>query len=152
MTKVAIISDTHDVLRPQVVEKLKEADVILHAGDINSQETYKQLEVIAPVYAVRGNNDKDWAKDLPKSRVIQIENLNFYLVHDKKDISEDIKGVDVIIHGHSHRYEEGTTKDGILMLNPGSCGKKRFHNELTMCFLIAGDDNYTFEKIVIKLE
>ena len=152
MTKVAIISDTHDVLRPQVVEKLKEADVILHAGDINSQETYKQLEVIAPVYAVRGNNDKDWAKDLPKSRVIQIENLNFYLVHDKKDISEDIKGVDVIIHGHSHRYEEGTTKDGILMLNPGSCGKKRFHNELTMCFLIAGDDNYTFEKIVIKQE
>lgn len=152
MTKVAIISDTHDVLRPQVVEKLKEADMILHGGDISSQEILEQLEAIAPVYAVRGNNDKDWAEDLPKSRVIQIEALNFYLVHDRKDIPKDMKGVDVIIYGHSHQYEEETTKDGILMLNPGSCGKKRFHYELTMCFLIAGDDNYTFEKIVIKPE
>ena len=83
--KLAILSDTHGLLRPQLLEQLQTADAILHAGDINTQAIVEQLEAIAPLYIVRGNNDKDWAESIPHDCTVTLEGVTFYLVHNKKE-------------------------------------------------------------------
>ena len=148
MKRVAILSDTHGLLREEVKEQLQIADVIIHAGDINTQTILDQMQEMGKLYIVRGNNDKEWAKDLPQNLRLKIEDVNFYVVHNKKDIPKDLSEVDVIVYGHSHKYEEKTV-DGILMLNPGSCGKRRFDLEITMCLMTVDKDKMTVEKIVI---
>lgn len=82
--KVAILSDTHGLLRPQVVERLKSADVILHGGDINKPSIVDQLRQYAPLYVVRGNNDKEWAEEIPHHLTVTLDGVTFYLVHNKK--------------------------------------------------------------------
>lgn len=79
-----ILSDTHGLLRPAVLELLQEADAILHAGDINSQAVVDKLASFAPLYAVRGNNDKEWAESLPRDLTVTLEGIRFYMVHNKK--------------------------------------------------------------------
>ena len=81
--KLAILSDTHGLLRPEVVEQLKHADAILHAGDINKQLILDQLRQYAPLYIVRGNNDKDWAAQIPHDLTVTLEGVTFYLVHNR---------------------------------------------------------------------
>jgi putative phosphoesterase len=132
--RIGIISDTHGLLRPEVIESLDGCEAILHGGDINKQEIIDQLEKISPVYAVRGNNDKEWAEHLPLFIDTQVMGLRVYMTHKKKDLPEDLSPYDLVIYGHSHKYEEKREGDTIL-LNPGSCGPRRFNQPITMAVL-----------------
>ena len=149
--KLAILSDTHGLLRPEVAERLKTADAILHGGDVNKPSIVDQLKQYAPLYIVRGNNDKEWAEQLPHDLTVTLGGVTFYLVHNKKEVPADLSGVDVVVFGHSHKYllEE---KDGVLWLNPGSCGPRRFHQEITMMMAEVEDGTLRVEKIVIPHE
>ena len=149
--RLAILSDTHGLLRPQVLEHLKTADVILHGGDINQPSIVDRLEEYAPLYVVRGNNDKEWAEQLPHDLTVTLGGVTFFLVHNKKEVPADLSGVDVVVFGHSHRYVQ-EEKDGLLWLNPGSCGPRRFHQEITMMMAQAEDGRLRVEKISIPHE
>ena len=149
--KLAILSDTHGLLRPQVVEHLKTADAILHGGDINKPAIVEQLQQHAPLYIVRGNNDKEWAEDIPHNLTVTLEGITFFLVHNKKEVPADLSGVDVVVFGHSHKYVQ-EKKGDVLWLNPGSCGPRRFHQEITMIMAEMEDGNIQVEKIDIPHE
>ena len=149
--KLAILSDTHGLLRPEVLEHLKAADVILHAGDINTQGIVDQMAAIAPLYIVRGNNDKEWAEAIPQQLTITLDGVTFYMVHNKKEAPVDLTGVDVLVFGHSHKYVQ-EEKNGVLWLNPGSCGRRRFHQEITMMMAETEGGKLRVEKILIPRE
>ena len=149
--KLAILSDTHGLLRPRVVEHLKTADAILHGGDINKPAIVEQLQQHAPLYIVRGNNDKEWAEDIPHDLTVTLEGITFFMVHNKKEVPADLSGVDVVVFGHSHKYVQ-EEKDGVLWLNPGSCGPRRFHQEITMMMVKIEDGTIQVEKIGIPHE
>lgn len=134
MHRIGIISDTHGLLRPEVAEGLQDCERILHGGDISSPEILRALEGIAPTFAVRGNNDRDWAADLPETLSFELYGVRFFMVHNKKDIPKDTKDMDVIIYGHSHKYLEQQS-GGQLILNPGSCGPRRFTQPVTFAVL-----------------
>lgn len=147
--KLAILSDTHGMLRPEVLAQLKSADAIFHGGDINKEkvvDTLKQFHV--PLYMVRGNNDKEWAEAIPHDLTVTLEGVTFYMVHNKKDVPKDLTGVDVVIYGHSHKYGE-ETKENVLWLNPGSCGPRRFNQEITMMTAEIQQGNLRIEKVLI---
>ena len=149
--RLAILSDTHGLLRPQVVEYLKTADAILHGGDINKPAIVEQLQQFAPLYIVRGNNDKEWAEDIPHDLTVTLEGVTFFLVHNKKEVPADLSGVDVVVFGHSHKYAQ-EEKSGVLWLNPGSCGPRRFHQEITMMMAEIEGGTIQVEKIDIPHE
>ena len=149
--KLAILSDTHGLLRPQVVEHLKTADAILHGGDINKPAIVEQLQQYAPLYIVRGNNDKEWAEDIPHDLTVTLEGITFFLVHNKKEVPADLSGVNVVVFGHSHKYVQ-EEKGGVLWLNPGSCGPRRFHQEITMMMAEIEGGTIQVEKIEIPHE
>lgn len=149
--KLAILSDTHGLLRPEVVEHLKTADGILHGGDLNKQEIVDQLRQYAPLYVVRGNNDKAWAEDILHHLTVTLGGVTFAMVHNKKELPADLTGVDVVVFGHSHKYVQ-EEKDGVLWLNPGSCGPRRFHQEITMMTAVVEDGSIRVEKITIPHE
>lgn len=132
--KIGVISDTHDLLRLEVLKKLTGCDRILHGGDISSQKILDQLAEIAPVTVVRGNNDKDWAEHLPLFIDTETLGLHVYMTHKKKDLPADLSPYDLVIYGHSHKYEEKREGKTIL-LNPGSCGPRRFNQPITMAVL-----------------
>lgn len=134
MKRIGVLSDTHGKLREEVVEILRECDVILHAGDINTPQVIESLREIAPLYAVRGNADKEWAEELPQTLSEEICGLRVFMVHNKKEIPEDLAGYDLVVYGHSHKYEE-RREENRLYLNPGSCGPRRFSQPVTMAVL-----------------
>lgn len=149
--KIAILSDTHGLLRPEVVEHLKTADAILHGGDINKQNIVDELRQYAPLYVVRGNNDKEWAEAIPHDLTVTLDGVTFTMVYNKKEVPADLSGVDVVVFGHSHKYVQ-EEKDGRLWLNPGSCGPRRFHQEITMMMAQVTDGKIQVEKITIPHE
>ena len=149
--KIAILSATHGLLRPQVAEHLKTADAILHGGDINKQSIVDQLRQYAPLYVVRGNNDKEWAEDIPHDLTVTLGGVTFYMVHNRKEVPADLPSVGAVVFGHSHKYVQ-EEKDGILWLNPGSCGPLRFHQEITMMMAETADGTLRVEKISIPHE
>ena len=125
---LGVISDTHGLLRPEAVDALGGSDMIVHAGDVGSPEVLRGLEEIAPVVAVRGNNDREpWAKDLSLSEAFELGGASIYVLHDVNELDLDprVAGFSVVIAGHSHqpRCEE---RDGVLFFNPGSAGPRRF--------------------------
>lgn len=149
MHRIGIISDTHGLLRPEVAGALRECDEILHGGDINNAKILAELGSIAPTYTVRGNNDKEWAKDLAETVSIELHGVRFFMVHNKKHIPADLGDTDVVIYGHSHKYEEKYV-DEILWLNPGSCGPRRFTQPITFAILEIEDDrSFRVNKIEI---
>lgn len=149
MKKIGIISDTHGMLRPEVLECLQGCECIFHGGDINKQSVLDELEKIAPVLVVRGNNDKEWAEDIPAMLTTESGGLRVFMVHNKKHIPGDLADVDLVIYGHSHKYEDKVI-DGVRYLNPGSCGPRRFNQEITLAILtFQDDDSYEIEKIMI---
>ena len=149
MHKIGIISDTHGLLRHEVVETLKGCEAILHGGDINNPEILDKLNGIAPTYVVRGNNDKEWAQDLPETASFELFGLRFFMVHNKKYIPKDLENTDVIVYGHSHKYEEKYEGE-LLLINPGSCGPGRFIQPITLAVLEVEDDrSYRARKIEI---
>jgi putative phosphoesterase len=148
MKRIAILSDTHGVLRESVINELAAADCIIHAGDINTRNIAASIREYGETYAVRGNNDKDCAEALPQSLAVTIENVRFFIVHNRKDIPKDLTGVDVAVYGHSHKYC-AEVFDGVLFLNPGSCGKRRFDLDLTMCRMTVNAGDYQYERVLI---
>lgn len=134
MHRIAVISDTHGLLRPEVSEKLKSFETILHAGDLGEPDILAKLTEISPVWAVRGNVDKEWADGLPEELGITLFGFRIYITHNRKHIRKDLSGIDIVIYGHSHKYEE-RREGGILYLNPGSCGPRRFRFPITMAVL-----------------
>ena len=148
---LAILSDTHNLLRPQVLDKLQGVDAILHGGDISRQSVLDQLSQLAPLYVVRGNNDKEWAEHIPHDLTLTLAGKTFYMVHKKAEIPKALPGVDVVIYGHSHKYAQ-EEKDGILFLNPGSCGPRRFNQDITMALMTIEDGRIAVEKILIPHE
>ena len=149
--KLAILSDTHGLLRPQVITYLNTADAILHGGDINRPAIVDQLRQYAPLYIVRGNNDKDWAAEIPHDLTLNLGGVTLYMVHNKKEVPADLTGVDAVVFGHSHKYIQ-EERDGRLWLNPGSCGPRRFHQEITMMMAEITDGRLRVEKITIPHE
>lgn len=147
--RIGVLSDTHGLLRPEVLSSLSGCDAIIHGGDINKPEILEQLEKIAPVYVVLGNNDKEWAEHLPITLTFQIEQCRFFLVHNKKQVPGDLTGIDAVIFGHSHKYF-AQELEGRLWLNPGSCGKRRFDQEITMAILTVDGSSLSVDKITIQ--
>jgi len=151
--KIGIISDTHDLLRPEVINALQGCDCILHGGDISSQKVLDQLEEIAPVKVVRGNNDKEWAEHLPMFLDFELGGLHIYMTHKKKDLPKDLTPYDLVIYGHSHQYtsawQDAVGKHRTLLLNPGSCGPRRFIQPITMAILKIDPDRWVIKQISI---
>lgn len=146
--KIGILSDTHGLLRPQVLEALEGCDYILHGGDINKPEIIEKLGELAPVYVVRGNNDKEWAESIPQYLDLNLSGLKIYITHKKKDLPKDLSGYDLVVYGHSHKYSEnrgGKT----LLLNPGSCGPRRFDQAVTMATVDVNGRDITVNAIEI---
>ena len=148
---LAVLSDTHNLLRPQVLAQLEGVDAILHGGDISRQSVLDTLQQYAPLYVVRGNNDKEWAESIPHDLTLTLGEKTFYMVHKKAEIPKSLPGVDVVIYGHSHKYSQ-EEKDGILYLNPGSCGPRRFHQEITLAKLTIAEGAISVKKILIPHE
>ena len=132
--KLAVLSDTHDLLRQEVCAQIRDVDAILHAGDFSSPRILAQLEAIAPVYAVAGNNDRNWPQPLPSSLSFALDGVRIYMTHRKKDLPPALGDYDLVIVGHSHRYGE-SRQDGALVLNPGSCGPRRFRQSITFALV-----------------
>lgn len=148
--RIGVISDTHGLLRPELLELLQGCERILHGGDINRQSILDELEQIAPVHAVRGNNDKEWAAGLPETLRLNLHGVQIFMIHNRRQIEEELTGTDVVIYGHSHKYEEAYVGD-CLWLNPGSCGPRRFTQPITMAILeIDGDGTLRVEKHEIQ--
>ncbi|MFN0306069.1 MAG: metallophosphoesterase family protein [Burkholderiales bacterium] len=126
--RIGLISDTHGLLRPAAVSYLHGSDFIVHAGDIGDPEIIRQLAAIAPVTAVRGNNDRGmWAEKIPEDNVLDIGSTVLYVLHDLAQLSIDpaAAGFRIVVAGHSHRPSQ-ETRNGVLYLNPGSAGPRRF--------------------------
>jgi len=151
--KIGVLSDTHDLLRPEVIDALHGCDHLLHAGDISSREILDRLNEIAPVRAVRGNNDKDWAEGLPLFLDFELCGLRICMAHKKKDLPKDLSGYDLAVCGHSHQYAEtwlDTAENRrTLLLNPGSCGPRRFVQPITLAILNVREDGWSVLQIVI---
>lgn len=150
-TRVAVISDTHGLLRREVVSRLQGCSHILHAGDIISETDLDELALYGSLYAVRGNNDiwLPWAKHLAGILRFQIGGVRFLMTHDRWDVPHNLEGVDAVITGHTHRYSEEWA-DGRLWLNPGACGRSRFGSAVTMACLVIRDGRIVkVEKITL---
>ena len=125
---VGVISDTHGLIRPESMSALRKSDLIIHAGDIGNPEVLDHLRRIAPTFAVRGNNDKGgWAASLPRAEVVEVGDRRFYVIHEisRLDLDPVTAGFAAVVFGHSHRPSI-EVRDGVLYLNPGSAGPRRF--------------------------
>ncbi|WP_409189063.1 metallophosphoesterase family protein [Bradyrhizobium sp. RDM4] len=135
--RIGVISDTHGLLRPEVEHYLAGVSHIIHAGDIGTPDILERLRRIAPVTAIRGNVDVgNWARHYPETETLRLGGRGFYLLHDLKTLEIDpaAHDIDAVISGHSHRVQIKTI-NGILFLNPGSAGPRRFHLPITLATL-----------------
>jgi putative phosphoesterase len=139
---IGVISDTHGLLRPEAVDALQGCDRIIHAGDVGSPYILEQLRRIAPVVAVRGNVDKGgWARALPWSESVELDGHTIYVLHILEDLPTP-DGISAVVYGHSHKpsIEE---RDGVLYLNPGSAGPRRFQLPVSVARLSIVDGRLT---------
>ena len=135
--RVGVISDTHGLLRPEALQALRGADQLIHAGDIGSMQVLQALEQIAPVTAVRGNNDRGpWAASLPADVRFEVAGLNIHVLHDLKALNLEpaTAGIQVIVSGHSH-IPKVERVGGVLFVNPGSAGPRRFKLPVSVAWL-----------------
>jgi len=146
---IGVISDTHGLLRPEALQALEGSELIVHAGDVGSPEILKRLRVIAKTLAVRGNVDtQPWAQTLPLTEVVQAESRHLYVLHDLATLDLDPKaaGFAAVISGHSHK-PVAETRDGVLYLNPGSAGPRRFSLPICLARLRLTGDRLDYEFI-----
>ena len=140
-TKIGLISDTHGLLREEALTALRGSELIVHAGDIGDPDILPQLRKIAPVVAVRGNVDTEaWARrELPETAVAQAGDVSIYVLHDVHalDLDPVAAGFQIVVSGHSHKYLR-SEKDGVLYINPGSAGPRRFTLPITVARLDLG--------------
>jgi putative phosphoesterase len=135
--RIGVISDTHGLLRPEAEQYLAGVAHIVHAGDIGRADVIARLQQIAPVTAIRGNvDDEHWAQRYPNTETVSLGGRSFYVLHDIHELKLDplSSGIDVVISGHSHRPRVETV-DGVLYLNPGSAGPRRFNLPVTLATL-----------------
>ncbi|WP_077002376.1 metallophosphoesterase family protein [Variovorax sp. KK3] len=138
MRRIGLISDTHGLLRPEAIAFLQGCEHIVHAGDICDPRILDELAAIAPVSAVRGNNDVGaWARAVPETALVTLEGLRLYVVHDIADLDIDpaAQGVQVVVCGHSHR-PKAEARDGVWYVNPGSAGPPRFRLPISAAELV----------------
>jgi putative phosphoesterase len=138
--RVGVISDTHGLVRPEALRALRGVDLVVHAGDIGAPDVLDALRAVAPVIAVRGNNDRGaWARALPERVTREIGGHGVHLLHDVKELALDLAaaGVDVVIAGHSHKPSIAE-REGVLFLNPGSAGPRRFTLPVSVAALTLG--------------
>ena len=131
---IGLISDTHGLLRQEAVAALKGCHLIIHAGDVGKPEIIEELRVTAPVVAVRGNIDKDsWASQLPLRAVIEAGGVTIYVLHQLQQLDLDPAeaGFNIVVSGHTHKPDR-TERSGVLYINPGSAGPRRFHLPVTV--------------------
>lgn len=145
MIRVGLISDTHGLLRPQAVAALQGSDFIVHGGDIGGAGILEALSAIAPLTVVRGNNDREpWAEAIAETEFLRVGSVRVYAIHDfsQIDIDPAAAGVRVVISGHSHKpkVEE---RGGVLYINPGSAGPRRFKLPIAVGELIVNGDSVT---------
>jgi putative phosphoesterase len=139
--RIGLISDTHGLLRPEAIGFLRSSDYIIHAGDIGDGAILEQLGAIAPVTAVRGNNDRErWARAVPETASLEVGKISIYVLHNLAELELDpvAEGFKVVVSGHSHQplVKE---RDGVLYVNPGSAGPRRFKLPIALAELkIAG--------------
>ena len=139
--RIGVISDTHGLLRPEAVKVLRGSDMILHAGDVCGFEVVEALREIAPVTAVRGNNDHDpWGSSLPETVTLDVGGVRVHMLHDLHLLAIDprAEGVRVVVAGHSHQPMR-EIRQGILHFNPGSAGPRRFHLPISLGRLVVRD-------------
>ena len=137
MLRIGVISDTHGLLRPEAEQRLAGVDRIIHAGDIGRPEVIDRLRRIAPVIAIKGNVDKGpWAENYPETETVRLGGHAIHILHDIHDMQLDppSRAIDVVISGHSHKPLI-ETRGGVLYLNPGSAGPRRFNLPITLATL-----------------
>lgn len=135
--KVGLISDTHGLLRPQALAALQGCDYLIHGGDIGKPQILETLRQIAPLTVVRGNNDTDdaWAGDVPLEAVLKVGGVGIYVTHILADVPETLPpDIRVVVTGHSHKPLQ-QTRHGVLFINPGSAGPRRFKLPITVAML-----------------
>lgn len=150
--KVGVISDTHGLVRQEVLEVFRGVEKIIHAGDVGRPEVLNVLREIAPVVAVRGNVDRgDWAFSLPETEILTIDNTCVYLIHDfnKIDLDPVTAGIKAVIYGHSHKPSE-ERHQGVLFLNPGSAGPSRFLKPVSLAILHIQKETMEVEFIFLE--
>lgn len=153
ITRVGLISDTHGLLRPEAVEALQGSQLIVHAGDVGNPEILESLQGIAPVVAVRGNVDKEeWAQRLPLTAVAEAGAVLIYVLHDVNalDLSPQAAGFQIVVSGHSHKQGK-MERDGVLYVNPGSAGPRRFQLPVTVARLDLGTTPYAVEFVELHV-
>jgi uncharacterized protein len=136
-TSIGLISDTHGLLRPEAIEALRGSELIVHAGDLGNPEILTMLREVAPVIAVRGNIDRGaWAEELPASAIAEAGPVTIYVLHDIHDLDLDpvAAGFHIVVSGHSHQPSR-TEQSGVLYINPGSAGPRRFRLPVTVALL-----------------
>ena len=146
---VGLISDTHGLLRPEAVAALRGSRYIVHAGDIGDPAVLDELSRIAPVTAVRGNNDTgSWAKKLRETQTLEVGRTRIYVIHDiaQLDLDPVAAGYQVVVAGHSHR-PKNELRDGVLYVNPGSAGPRRFKLPIAVARLVVSAGSAAFELI-----
>jgi uncharacterized protein len=153
-TVVGVISDTHGLLRPSAEQALRGVDLILHAGDVGDAAILDRLRVIAPTVAVRGNVDTSpWGRTLPETEVVEVSGRLLYVLHDRDTLDLDPKtaGFAAVIFGHSHR-PSADERDGVLYLNPGSAGPRRFSLPVALALLTVTGDALTWALVDLPVE
>jgi putative phosphoesterase len=136
-SSIGLISDTHGLLRNEALRALKGSDLIIHAGDVGNPEIIDTLKTIAPVVAVRGNVDvESWASALPETEVVEAGAATIFVLHDVHalDLNPAAAGFHIVVSGHSHKPHR-TERDGVLYINPGSAGPRRFNLPVTLARL-----------------
>jgi len=149
---IGVISDTHGLLRPEAVDALAGSELIIHAGDIGPPEILAALGRIAPVVAVRGNVDTaPWTRSLPVTEIVEAGGRQLYVLHqvDHLDLDPGVAGFAAVIYGHSHA-PSAETRRGVLFLNPGSAGPRRFNLPVTLVRLRL--DTVSLEPEFVTLE
>jgi uncharacterized protein len=151
--RVGLLSDTHGLLRPEAIAFLRGSDYIVHAGDIGGPEVLEALRALAPVIAVRGNNDRDgWARAIAETEVLRVDEVSIHVLHDLAllDLDPAAAGFRVVVSGHSHRprIEE---RDGVLYVNPGSCGPRRFNLPIAVGELRISGSSVKAKLVELKL-
>lgn len=152
-TRIGLISDTHGLLRPQAVEALRGSELILHAGDVGKPEILAALREVAPVIAVRGNVDTaEWAQALPETAIAEAGKVLVYVLHDLStlDLNPAAAGFHVVVSGHSHQPKK-FERDGVLYVNPGSAGPRRFQLPVCLARLNLGRTPFSVEFVELRV-
>lgn len=152
--RIGLISDTHGLLRPEALAALKSSELIVHAGDIGKLEVLEMLNRVAPVLAIRGNNDRyAWAKGIPDVLNLQVNGVKLQVLHNVHEIAADPRacGIDAVISGHSHK--PGVSKrDEVLYVNPGSAGPRRFKLPIAVGTIYVGGNKLRGTIIELRIQ